>query len=64
MTEIKFPVQLQADNENANDSRVPCMCMVYDVRGLETIFGAVSKQYLNVIAWDCEGNIVKEYDNR
>jgi hypothetical protein len=59
-----YPVQVQADNENAEDSAVRAMCMVYDRDGLITVFEALTKAYRHVIAWDCDGNKAKEYDNR
>lgn len=59
-----YPVQIQADNQDAGDSQVSCMCHVFDNWGLITVFEALTKQYLHVIAWDCEGNKTKEYDNR
>jgi len=27
-----YPVQIQADNEDANDSQAPCMCHVFDIK--------------------------------
>ena len=59
-----YPVQIQADNHNANDASVDCMCHVFDRQGLVTVFEALCKQYMHVIAWDCDGNVAKEYDNR
>lgn len=59
-----YPVQIQADNAQADDSTVTCMCHVFDRDGLITMFDALSKVYLHVIAWDCDGNKAKEYDNR
>ena len=59
-----YPVQIQADNHDANDSQIDCMCHVFDRQGLVTVFEALCKQYLHVIAWDCDGNKAKEYDNR
>lgn len=59
-----YPVQIQADDSNAADSMVACMCHVFDVNGLITIRDALRKQYLHVIAWDVDGNQVSLYDNR
>lgn len=59
-----YPVQIQADNCDAADSQVDCMCHVFDVRGLITVRDALQKQYLHVIAWDIDGNQVSLYDNR
>lgn len=59
-----YPVQIQADNAEANDSQVACMCHVFDRDGLITLREALQKQYLHVIAWDCDGNKAFEYDNR
>lgn len=60
----EYPVQIQADNTDAEDSQIDCMCRVIDQRGLVTVFEALCKQYLHVVAWDCDGNRAKEYDNR
>ena len=59
-----YPVQIQADNENANDSQAPCMCHVFDIKGEITMLAALQKQYLHVIAWDVNGEVRHEYDNR
>lgn len=59
-----FPVQIQADNQDANDSHCVCMCHVFDVRDEVCLLTALSKQYLHVIAWDANGEKVYEYDNR
>ena len=59
-----YPVQIQADNHNADDSTVASMCHVFDVQGLITVRTALEKQYLHVIAWDCDGNQLSLYDNR
>ncbi len=56
--------QIQADRYDAADATVSCMCHVFDHAGLETLFNALCKQYLHVIAWDAAGNILREYDNR
>lgn len=59
-----YPVQIQADNFDAADSMVACMCHVFDVNGLITMRDALQKQYLHVVAWDVDGNQVILYDNR
>lgn len=59
-----YPVQIQADNVDAADSQVHCMCHVFDVHGLITVRDALQKQYLHVVAWDVDGNQVSLYDNR
>jgi hypothetical protein len=59
-----YPVQIQADNSDAADSMVACMCHVFDVNGLITVRDALQKQYLHVVAWDVDGNQVSLYDNR
>ena len=59
-----YPIQIQADNQNAEDSRARAMCQVYDKDGFITVFDALTKSYLHVIAWDSEGKKVKEYNNR
>ena len=61
---IRYPVQIQADNEDANDSRVPCMCHVFDYAGFTTVFAAMSRQYRHVLAWDANGAEIYKYDNR
>lgn len=59
-----YPVQIQADNDNADNSMCACMCHVFDVNGLITIRDALQKQYRHVVAWDANGNTVCLYDNR
>ena len=59
-----YPVQIQASNEQAEDAACACMCHVFDRAGLITVFEALCKTYLHVVAWDCDGNKAKEYDNR
>lgn len=61
---MKFPVQIQADNMQADDAMCPTMCHVFDLKGLITISAALQKQYLHVIAWDAEGEMIQQYDNR
>ena len=64
MNDSIYPVQIQADNIDANDSMVPCMCHVFDIKGEITIMAALQKQYLHVIAWNVKGEKLGEYDNR
>lgn len=59
-----FPIQVQADNDNAQRDNVSCMCHVFDAEGAATIYQALERQYLHVVAWDAFGNLVHEYDNR
>ena len=61
---MKFPIQIQADNAEAEDSLVPATCHVFDMGGFTTVFNALCAQYLHVVAWDADGNKVSEYDNR
>jgi hypothetical protein len=63
-TFISYPVLIQADNEDAADSRVPCMCHVFDNPGAVCVFAALAKQYLHVISWDSLGNKLREHDSR
>jgi hypothetical protein len=62
--ETTFPVQIQADNQDANDSYCVCMCHVFDIRSEITILAALQKQYKHVIAWDKNGQVRHTYDNR
>lgn len=64
MSEIKYPVQIQAAQSDAADSRVICMCHVFDGSGLSSVFNALTVSYCHVIAWDANGDKVREYDNR
>ena len=59
-----YPVQIQADNQDANDSQAPCMCHVFDIKAEITMIAALQKQYLHVVAWDVSGNVRHTYDNR
>lgn len=61
---MKFPVQIQADNVEANEGQAPCMCHVFDDAGKVCVFQALQAKYLHVIAWDADGNVVDTYDNR
>lgn len=63
-TENFYPVQIQASNSDANDSRVACMCHVFDIAGEVTVFNALTKAYLHVMTWDKNGRLLQEYDNR
>lgn len=59
-----YPVQIQADNSDAKGDNVPCMCHVFNSAGEVTLYQALAKQYLHVVAWDAYGHLVHEYDNR
>ena len=59
-----YPVQIQADNIEANESMAIVMCHVFDIRGEIMVFEALTSKYLHVIAWDNHGNKIREYDNR
>lgn len=59
-----YPVQIQADNEDAEDALCVCMCHVFDVRAEVTMLAALQKQYLHVVAWGPNGEKTHEYDNR
>ncbi len=59
-----YPVQIQADNQDANDSSAVLMCHVFDVRSEVTLLAALQKQYLHVVAWNVKGELTHKYDNR
>ena len=59
-----YPVQIQADNQDANDSHAVALCHVFDIQGELTIINALCKQYMHVISWDAQGEKLSEYDNR
>ena len=59
-----YPVQIQADDIDANDAQVACMCHVFDIRGEVTMLNALQKQYRHVISWNAAGAVLSEYDNR
>lgn len=59
-----YPVQMQGDNSDANDSHASCMLHVFDIKSEISAFDALSKMYCHVIAWDASGNVLREYDNR
>ena len=61
---IQYPVQIQADNSDAGESDVVCMCHAFDQAGYVTVFGALARAYLHVIAWSAEGEKLREFDNR
>lgn len=61
---MKFPVQIQADDAQADDSQAPCMCHVFDRQGLTTVFNALAARYCHVVAWDADAQVVSVYDNR
>lgn len=64
MADKLYPVQIQADNLDADDSNAACMCHVFDISGEVTVISALSKVYRHVIAWDAQGNVIYTYDNR
>jgi hypothetical protein len=64
MADKIYPVQIQADNMDANDSQCVCMCHVFDIHGQVTMLAALQKQYLHVIAWNVNGEVIDTYDNR
>lgn len=64
MSDKIYPIQIQADNQDANDSQCPCMCHVFDIKGETTMLAALQKQYRHVIAWNVKGEKIHEYDNR
>lgn len=59
-----YPVQMQGDRHDANDSMAECMLHVFDIKGEVMVFEMLSKKYLHVIAWDANGTVLREYDNR
>jgi len=59
-----YPVQIQADNENARDSFNVTMAHVFDVRSETMVFEALCKQYRHVVSWSVDGEELREYDNR
>jgi hypothetical protein len=59
-----YPVQMQADKQNANDSCAVAMLHVFDIRGEVLVFEMLTKTYPHVIAWDANGDVLREYDNR
>ena len=60
----RFPVQIQADSTNAEDSMADCMVHVFDHRSEIRAVTALAKSYLHVVAWDSAGDRVYLYDNR
>ena len=61
---MKFPVQIQADDMQADDSQALCMCHVFDRQGLTTVFNALAARYCHVVAWDADAQVVSVCDNR
>lgn len=59
-----YPVQMQADKQDANDSCAVVMLHVFDIRGEVLVFEMLTKTYPHVIAWDANGEVLREYDNR
>lgn len=62
--EIKYPVEFRASHIDANDVKAPCMCHVFDYGGYIALQHALTRVNLHVIAWDADGEIVFNYDNR
>lgn len=60
----KYPVQFQGDNNDANDSRASCMCHAFDVNSEIALQRIMSREYLHVISWDADGEVLFTYDNR
>ncbi len=60
----KWPVQIQGDDTNANDSMCSCMVHVFDKQSETNVFTALSKMYLHVIAYNTDGKVILTYDNR
>ena len=59
-----FPIQIQADKSHADDSSAEVMLHVFDSRSFRNVCDTLSRYYLHVIAWDSNGNVVYQYDNR
>ncbi len=59
-----YPVQIQGDNSDANDSYASCMVHVFSIKDEINAFEALSKMYLHVIAWNASGDVIRTYDNR
>lgn len=59
----KFPVQIQFDNQNADDSHAP-MCHVFDHLSFIKMVNCLPGCWMHVIAWDADGVEVFKYDNR
>lgn len=60
-----FPVQIQADKHEANDTRgCLVLCHVFDHTSQVCLLDVLSKQFAHVAAWDAQGNKIYEYDNR
>ena len=60
----KYPVQFQADNNEANDRFADISCHVFDITSEVNMRHILSSKYLHVIAWDADGTEVYKYDNR
>lgn len=59
-----YPVQIQADNEDARQSGASVMCHVFDVRSEICMLAALQKQYMHVVAWNPNADETFVYDNR
>lgn len=63
MSDMKFPVQIQFDNTQADDS-IACMCHVFDLASFNKLTAQLPKIYMHVIAWDANSVEVFKYDSR
>lgn len=63
MTDYKYPVQIQFDNQQAEDS-IAYMCHVFDRASYNKLTAQLPKIYRHVVAWDADGKEVFRYDNR
>lgn len=61
---VLYPMQIQASNTNAADAFNVVMLHVFDITSEIRVFDAMTKEFLHVISYDSEGDVVREYDNR
>ena len=59
-----FPIQIQADKSHADGTSAEVMLQVFDSASFRKLCDILSRNYLHVIAWDSNGNVVYQYDNR
>jgi hypothetical protein len=59
-----YPVQIQGDNTDANDSFASCMVHVFSIKDEINAFDALCRAYTHVIAWNASGDVIRTYDNR
>jgi hypothetical protein len=66
MPNVNFPVQIQADKENARESTCAAMCHVFDMKSFIIVREALARKYEEgqVVAWDVDANEIFCYDNR